>query len=119
METLQYHQDVLTQEQYDRNLKWIESLRSGKYKQATGQLGNCEIGMCCLGVANYIFVFGLPSDRVFLDTSSAEALGLLNVEGGSFHYRSCSLARYNDQGYPFEEIAELIEASLTKVRIEG
>lgn len=55
-----YHDKVLTKKQYDMNLEWIKALRSGKYKQDVERLGNCEIGMCCLGLANHIFEFNLP-----------------------------------------------------------
>lgn len=30
--------------------KWIEALRSGKYKQGKGELGDPDTGFCCLGV---------------------------------------------------------------------
>lgn len=41
---------MITKLQIKRNLKFIAALRSGKYKQGTGQL-RVEDTFCCLGVA--------------------------------------------------------------------
>ena len=40
--------------EYVKN-KWVEALRSGKYKQGRGKL-NSENGYCCLGVLCEVFI---------------------------------------------------------------
>lgn len=31
-------------------IAWLEALKSGKYKQGKGKLGNDEMGYCCWGL---------------------------------------------------------------------
>lgn len=96
--------------------KWLDALRSGKYKQGTHTLqkNNC---FCCLGVLCDIVepegwdegvtdgmvlhdgVQDFPTDR-FL-----EKVGLFADEAGT-------LAEMNDHGQSFAEIADYIEANL-------
>ena len=81
----------------DRKLKakWVVALRSGEYKQARGMLKSDD-AYCCLGVLS-------------------KQLGLLEEDGyalGSDYYLRTvfylDLARMNDNGYTFQQIADLL-----------
>ena len=55
--------------------KWVDALRSGKYSQTAGRLGD-KLGFCCLGVACEVAMEnGLPLKKE-----------LLNDEHGSIEY---------------------------------
>lgn len=106
--------------------KWIEDLRSGKYKQAKRVLRSGDNGYCCIGVlcesaslckwsetpkpvelsatgAYFAFENGMYS---MIDDAMADSVGL-NME-------TCrQLARMNDNdGATFEQIAKWIEENL-------
>lgn len=51
--------------------RWVEALRSGKYKQTTGQLNKKAEGFCCLGVLCEIAV----EDGVIFRYSDGEDTG--------------------------------------------
>lgn len=53
---------IKTKEEKEQVLKWLEALRSGKYKQTTGTLQD-ENGFCCLGVACKILI---PNDNLIV-----------------------------------------------------
>lgn len=99
--------------------KWIEALRSGKYKQAYGWL-KCDEGYCCLGVLCEIhpnvefiekngmtgfsykgeFMYGLLSHHFVEDIK----LGLDDMR---------ALSTMNDlRGKTFDEIADWIEKNV-------
>ena len=46
--------------------KWIEALRSGKYKQGRDRLQSDVNSYCCLGVACIVLI---PQDKLFLSPS--------------------------------------------------
>jgi hypothetical protein len=107
--------------------QWVAALRSGKYQQCTNGLrkGNTY---CCLGVANEISGLGKwIDDYAFQDATLAEAevagedktyeeeftspdvqewLGLRTKDGS---IGGITLAELNDDGVPFDEIADIIE----------
>lgn len=103
---------------------WVAALRSGKYPQGKGKLRTKE-GFCCLGVG--CEVAGIPSEIRFGNwrygargsalVAPDEFCEWLGVNpyyfetGGSFEAdgRWDSLAKRNDEGATFEEIADLIE----------
>lgn len=105
----------------DSAKKWVEALRSGKYKQAKNVLYDEKTGgYCCLGVACQLYNEEFPEDKV--NTGEGETqdlsseycevrkwLGLLSCTG---HLVSGlgSLAELNDKGVDFTEIANIIEA---------
>lgn len=82
--------------------RWLEDLRSGNYRQGTGELSRFEEGhlcYCCLGVLGE--QLGVQKrDSEFLD------YGFL-PEKTQTH-----LAKLNDDGMPFEEIADYIEENV-------
>lgn len=88
---------------HDIKKRWVAALRSGKYKQGTGQLCHINISgenfYCCLGVLNEI-----------------EGLGRRHTNGyiGDFleqHVQE-TLSDKNDNGEPFSVIADYIELNL-------
>lgn len=103
--------------------KWIEALRSDKYKQGRRKLYNSlDDTYCCLGVLPR--VMGLhPRDcelvvLALLNHKTARAAGLPCVKGDqewdqiSDRNVQKRLANMNDNGYSFAEIADWIEKHL-------
>jgi hypothetical protein len=108
--------------------KWLEALRSGKYRQTAGVLNNNDGGFCCLGVAYDITGTGwrpFGEDRVCTPSNGTAMLNYVDIGterkclfqdivvencGSSdiAHY----LATENDRGTPFSEIADWIEVHL-------
>ena len=88
--------------------KWVAALRSGRYKQGKGKL-KAGSKYCCLGVACKLYPGKLPALRDFarLPDEVQEWLGL-NSDSGEFG-EQC-LAKINDEGASFAEIADLIES---------
>jgi hypothetical protein len=96
---------------------WVEALRSGKYRQAIGDLRSDD-GFCCLGVGCDISGLGHWEDTRYitpdfrhegtLETDVQEWLGLAGMEG---EYWETSLARLNDNDKKtLAEIADIIES---------
>ncbi len=91
---------------------WVAALRSGKYKQGRGYLRTNK-GFCCLGV--------------FCDLRNPEgwvhdASEIWRHQGGMLYAmgyfstpvddaRASTVANMNDEGKPFAEIADWIEAN--------
>lgn len=129
----------VAEQQKANRKKWVDALRSGEYKQTTGQLRKTPLGaqeprFCCLGVACDLFVKeGLANshwddDEFIWGSSGYDAhgehaslpgvvrdwLGLNTTLGAYFdaddrHDRS--LVRDNDdRGFTFEDIADIIES---------
>jgi hypothetical protein len=111
--------------------KWVEALRSGKYKQGRSVLKNTEGRMCCLGVlldietpdgwdaratqipgevGHYHHQNGNYSGD-FLHRNTRERHGLTSEleDGESIAHR---LAGMNDNGKSFAEIADWIETHI-------
>lgn len=123
--------------QLDARRRWVELLRSDKYKQLSGYLSTDDGSMrCCLGVACDEDVTGKPEEWVptssggpkfrsyesldettfytskVLPKDSAIALGFNDAYPYVFVSETTSvepLTVLNDSGTPFEEIADLIE----------
>lgn len=108
--------------------KWLEALRSGKYKQGKGVLQNDKGEFCCLGVlcdlmpeevgkwatscfGDAVFVKERPDANIVsvsLLPCNVRALvfdGVNGLKGGSLS----SLMDMNDRGVPFKVIADYIE----------
>lgn len=102
--------------------KWIAALRSGEYKQATGQLRVAD-AFCCLGVLCNLHAQEHPalaakqcSREVYFESEGTPPAIVrkwagLNSPQGFFNGES-SLAERNDQGASFETIAKIIEANV-------
>ena len=104
---------------------WVEALRSGKYKQASGYLRRSEDSFCCLGVACDLYaqehpeaswseegdVWNFFGNAALLPDEVREWIGLAE-EHGRFEatdYYS-TLTSLNDSGYAFDDIAYVIES---------
>lgn len=96
--------------------KWIEALRSGKYKQGAEGLQSSNGTFCCLGVLcdqfdptgwnpSREFVFAADSRMMFLPDSLADHIGIEFVIQEH-------LAHRNDAGEPFVAIADWIEQNI-------
>lgn len=91
-------------------MKWINALRSGKYKQGCIYLHNESTDeYCCLGVANKIFDLNESEEKTLMHTY--KKLGLNDSSGviGGTIWGITSLACLNDFGYTFNEIADIIQ----------
>ena len=124
----------------DKNVKdeWVKRLRSGDYKQGTGQLRNTgENSYCCLGVlceiaveagivkvdtepdSNTAVYYDNDADRqdMTLPDTVQEWAGTNSPnppvnERETVNGPRASLAELNDGGYTFEQIASIIEEEL-------
>jgi hypothetical protein len=100
--------------------EWIADLRSHKHKQIKKSL-RYKDGFCCLGRAceigklsststsdgYYYYQFGRESRDGYLPDGFREQIGLSHEQQGE-------LARMNDNGKTFDEIADKIESWLTQ-----
>ena len=110
--------------------KWVDALRSGKYKQGKDCLAYAG-HFCCLGV---LCELALESGvRISKDDDTQ---GLVHYGGSSTylprpvrdwaclktargHYGDTSLADKNDEGFSFAQIAELIEANAEELGVSA
>lgn len=91
--------------------KWINALRSGKYKQTKDTLRDAN-GFCCLGVLDEIFPEKCLSGGGNWFLNNYEQIGLGSYRGSLYNDdgSSCvSLSQLNDDGYTFDEIADVIQ----------
>ena len=98
--------------------KWVKALRSGEYCQTEGSLID-EKGYCCLGVLCDVMGIAQDEDENFVDEDGraltslgsahddGEGLSGLVMKGGRWE-----LAKMNDHGATFDEIADWIEENL-------
>lgn len=93
---------------------WVEALRSGKYKQGKRAL-KTKNGYCCLGVLCDISNLGEWKEFSYLGEDLTLPLEVQLWAGLSTESpiaKDNLLETYNDTGYTFEEIADLIEKYL-------
>ena len=110
--------------------KWVAELRSGKYTQIQEKLKDPRNGRCCLGVLCELYLeehpedkapkgkhkfynvseesyacdsFALPNDKVYKWAGFSANRVLVSKE------RIGAAQVYNDSGFSFEEIAQMIE----------
>lgn len=105
----------------DANLKarWVEALRSGKYKQAQNRLRTAD-GFCCLGVLCEISGEGVwhdDPDGFYFEMPKDETRKMLPPGGLRRKYEIAddffgSVAEMNDGAATFPEIADYIEKNL-------
>lgn len=100
--------------------KWVDALRSGEYDQTRNYL-RTDDGYCCLGVAcevaieNGVRLKAVYKDGLWEYARNSEVLppsvqrwlGLAADDGA---YARWTLAEKNDEGRPFDEIADVIES---------
>ena len=105
----------------------VEALRSGEYKQTNGKLGkiiNNEEHNCCLGVlcrlkklerreyGIVVFYGDMYNYPYAPSVSLAHDQGML-VEN-DMEFKSITLAKLNDDGYTFDEIADILDIYITE-----
>lgn len=83
--------------------KWINALRFGRYKQANSVLMDVHGAFCCLGVLGKIQ--GLPTGELSCKMTSDLPRG---KNAGLPKKSRDLLARMNDEGKTFKEIAAYI-----------
>ncbi len=97
---------------YEIAMKWVEALRSGNYKQGTGYLKNND-KFCCLGVLCDISQLGEWDGNYYenklstLPNKVREWAGMNSDLGENYELKN-TLSNYNDTGYSFEKIADII-----------
>lgn len=104
--------------------KWVNALRSGKYKQARGYLRTGDNRFCCLGVlcdvSNKVEWLPVPCEvlestdyyRCNNSAGSFTPEDILEMTGLTLNDQD-ELVNLNDKvRYDFEEIADYIEANL-------
>jgi hypothetical protein len=100
--------------------KWIQALRSGKYKQGHLFLRNSRNGFCCLGVLCDVYnnTDWIPSYNPETSYSYKTGTGLslipkeVATEIGITDEQQNQLSVRNDTGKSFIEIADYIERNL-------
>ena len=96
--------------------KWLKALRSGDFKQTTGELQDSE-GYCCLGVACRIQHPRMKLEGIgYISKGGFKRLRDVNVpkliKGEDENPIASKLAGMNDQGESFKTIADYIEKNL-------
>lgn len=102
--------------------KWLEKLRSGKYKQTENSLRLIEedetFSYCCLGVLGECLIDQDPINHYWNSSNYFVSKELGVIEGGYLGKRviprniQVLLADMNDKGKSFLEIADYIEENL-------
>lgn len=95
--------------------KWVAALKSGEYKQDTGQLCS-DNGYCCLGVLCDIYdkeddqPIDWEGGDYYLPQDLQDIIGLKDEDGKVIlEDETTSLVELNDEYRSFEFIAEVIE----------
>lgn len=102
--------------------KWLEALRSGRYKQGTGVLRRVKEEYCCLGVLcdvvspvgwdremlNSHYYYSYDSEYETTDLPPALKTLVCITEDDAAHLISMN----DSKGYTFDQIADWIEANL-------
>jgi hypothetical protein len=98
--------------------KWVEALRSGKYKQGKGMLRNEKGQFCCLGVlcditnVELITLMNGLSESVFYYNGNPSFLTTKHLQEISLDGSQQNvLIDMNDQGICFDAIADYIETN--------
>lgn len=87
--------------------RWVKALRSGEYRQAHCMLRDATGAMCCLGVL--CSIQGTPDAML---NGVMKSIVPDEYAGGLARAMSEALARMNDGGKSFPEIADYIEEHL-------
>ena len=109
--------------------KWLQALESGKYPQGVGRLCDCYGLFCCLGVACEIAGgpktklgerFYYEGEDVWLPQSVMHLFGFRGASGRLKKYWGdiASLAKANDEGKTFAEIAAYVREHPEDVFVE-
>ena len=88
--------------------KWVLALRSGKYRQAQRALIDAAGGLCCLGVLQVVCTGEKPSSEQWGEGNQCPELIRDELRVSIQN----TLARMNDGGKTFTEIADYIEKEI-------
>lgn len=103
---------------------WLKALRSGDFTQGVQRLRNSTGKYCCLGVLLEVDPEGKlvrrdRNSKILVDASAIKSCWELNLptddtiaRWGLNKAAMDQLAQWNDDGYTFEEIADVIEREL-------
>lgn len=103
--------------------RWVDALRSGEYEQGTGGLRSTADKFCCLGVLTdpcikegFTDEWEIADEDWWKAEDHAGNLPISAAEVARAYWPSIpgagSLFTLNDDGLPFEKIADLIEEHL-------
>lgn len=95
--------------------KWLEALRSGKYKQGKHLLRSVHDQFCCLGVLCDVIdptLWTRDGERRYSYDGYAAVLPTSIERLAKIGRRTDTLIAMNDSGKPFTEIADYIEKEL-------
>ncbi|TGV26361.1 hypothetical protein [Mesorhizobium sp. M4B.F.Ca.ET.143.01.1.1] len=98
------------EQQKEHRKLWVQALRSGDYEQGQDYLANKGL-YCCLGVA--CVLTGMDDDELSLCGTLNEfphAMSYFGLATCTGEYGDTSLAKMNDGGKTFSEIADIIES---------
>lgn len=100
-------------------MKWVNALRSGKYKQGRPGFLESDSGYCCLGVLNKLFpkldlsmgcIGSLPDyAKIGLESSRGHICGWPNSTDITLAKLNDSIDRNGKRMYNFDEIADIIQ----------
>lgn len=94
--------------------KWVEALRSGKYRQCPDKLHGGPLRYCCLGVAQHV-VLGIKTPVGIEGTLQLSAVDGMKFRSDIGSIRGALLSGYstlaeaNDAGVSFGNIAKFVE----------
>lgn len=110
--------------------KWVDALRSGKYRKTLGQLRSDRNCFCALGVLQDLYmkdnhtinwdtpdecgIIPFYSDDEFPISAVGDWAGIEDFREGLIEVdgKMCLISQLNDDGKSFDEIAELIDKQL-------
>ena len=92
--------------------KWIDALRSGKYKQGKYYLKTINDEYCCLGVLTQLYVDEHPNTSFIENYLPLEVVEWANLKEINPIINGDFLANLNDNGKTFDQIASLIDTYL-------
>ncbi len=98
---------TMTQAQKDQ---WLAALRSGEYRQGSGDLHK-DGRFCCLGVYAHAVHGCIPSSMSYMASLSGY-LEIYDLGEGFGQSVQAELAAMNDNGQSFAQIADFIEANI-------
>lgn len=105
------HREPVVAQRMDPQLKakWVAALRSGAYSQTIGHFVDVR-GFCCLGVLGSVVTDARDFDAMW-EAFNGDISGSISAYV-PFDDKWHALTAMNDNGTPFPEIADWIEANL-------
>jgi|HubBroStandDraft_2_1064218.scaffolds.fasta_scaffold00003_8 hypothetical protein len=92
--------------------KWTATLRSGEYVQGTGCLRTSAGHYCCLGVLCVVAGFKMDEEGYNVIDADGREVGYAPIKAATKAEDLITLYSMNDDGVPFADIADYIDAKL-------